>query len=194
MMWQDSKKFCSSSDSFRSQDGRKVQVNLPAILAGLLAFMIPSLPAYLEAATVQATATLALRIEPAAALSARPITSSAAVFSALPGNGAAQTLVEIDIAIRIRPGATASLWLYPASDASGSQQMEATVLSDPLAGIEVTGSSLAPQQSQSLLTIHRSGQYSVIVGIPSSSAATPGRQCRLELKSSDNSIASSAVF
>ena len=139
-MRQDSRKLCSSSDSVRSQDSRKVQAVLMAIMAGLLAFMILSLPSNVRAATAQGTATLALRIEPAAALSARPLGSSAAVSSALPGNGAAQTLVEIDIAIRIRPGATASLWLYPASDASGSQQVEATVLSDPLAGIEVTGS------------------------------------------------------
>lgn len=189
MMRQDSKKLCSSSDSFRCQNRRKVQSVLTAILAGLLAFTILSLPSNLKAATAQGAATLALRIEPAVALSARPIASPV-----LPGNGTAQTLVEIDIAIRIRPGATALLWLYPAPDASGPQQIEATVLSDPLAGIEVTGSGLAAQQSQSLFTIHRSGRYSVMVGIPSSSAATPGGQCRLELKSSDNALDRSIVF
>ncbi len=181
--------FRSLSRPSRQPERRKIPREIPSFIAALMALWILALAVDSQAAAGPATSSLAVRIEPAAFLLARPIATSV-----LPENGAPQTLVQVELAVRMNPGATASLRLYRASDVFGSTPIEAAVLGNPPAGL-AAGSGIAEEQpAQSLFTINKCGRYTVILSIPSEPPAAPGYRFRLELKSSDNAFQTAIPF
>jgi hypothetical protein len=108
----------------------------------------------LHAATVQGSSQLAVQIAPAGEIQANLETAAAP-----PSSGVNSVTANIQVAVRLNPGTTASLWLY--SD------------------------SAAPAL---LLTIGKNGRYATTAQVPSADGSSPSGNVRLVLKSSDRAI------
>lgn len=125
------------------------------LITGALVWWVASFALSSRAATARGSASLALRVEPAA-----NITTAQAILGE---NGA---LVRIDLAVRVNPGTTASLWLYPASG----------------------------EPPTLLLTVSHNGRYSVTTTVPSGAGSASSSKTRLELRSSDQALSISKAF
>ncbi len=121
-----------------------------------------------------ASATLFLQVGPDAAMQISPAMPEVPLPS-----GGQYSLVRIDLAVRMNPGASATLWFYPAPDPSAAVSQPTTVVVPAPAGPVVT----ATDPSQPVLTADHSGRYSLTVRVPTASSFASGN--RLELKSSD---------
>jgi hypothetical protein len=119
---------------------------------------------------------LALRIEPAVVFSVRPVSSLTSSGASPAESAAREEFVQIDLAVRMNPNTTATLWLYPTYDSGAAQAKPAS------------------PALKTLLTINRNGRYSVTVSISSQDGSVACNPCRLELKSSDNALDRSIVF
>ncbi len=124
------------------------------VISGLLTCGALSIPWNSLAATARGSASLVLRVEPAA------IMTTSLVISADESTSGGNALLRVDLTVRVNPGTTASVRLYPASG-------------DPPAV---------------LLTVSQSGRYSITVGVPSVAGSAPSSKTRVELQSSDQAL------
>lgn len=152
-----SKLLSSPSPKFRYKLRRHLRPIKFVVLAVLVVIWIALFARNNIAATAQGRGNLFVRVGPAAAMSLTDM-------PAPDGTG----LVRIDIAVRLNPGTTASLWQYT-PPASSDTAVE------PVAG-----------EAKVIFTVSQNGRYSLTVG--------SGSNTRFELKSSDQSFDITKTF
>lgn len=134
---------------------------LNKVITGFLVFWALLLPCNSRAATAHRVATLTLQVEPAAAMIVRPEILTGQLNTR--GN---EALVSIELTLRMNPGTTAALWLYPASG----------------------------EPPTLLLTVSQNGRYSVTTTVPSGVGSASSTKTRIELRSSDQALSVSKTL
>lgn len=155
------------------------------ILNGILALLITSLASHGSAATAQASGTLSIRIAPQAAMTITPLGSETH-----PESGDTIQLLKVELAIRMNPGTTASLWLQQAPESNEVEESNALSLSYLVGTPDTAVQSLTPiNPSQIVFTARQNGRYYLTIGVKSADSfrtnSTFGKNIRIELKSSD---------
>jgi hypothetical protein len=174
------------AESRRILGGRRAASARMLVVSAVLLFLTSYPALRCSAATADGSATLALRIRPQAAMT---VTSLPAEIST--GSDENIQWLRVEMAIRMNPGATASLSLQSAQDSngltSGDDLTQSYIVDSP---DSATPSIASGNSSQIVFTARQNGRYFLTIGVKSANhldtnAASTGK-IRLELKSSDD--------